>query len=166
MYRIAVCEDEPNLREGPCAQCREIMTGLGVEHEIVPFISAEEPEEALQTCLHQNDQPETVSLQGGGKIAVLPLADIRYVESQNHGCVFYMVQGERPFPISLTQAEQMLQEDRFCRCHNGYLVNLAQIKEVVSREVLLFDGRRLPIGRRYAERFQRQFVSYLNLNGY
>lgn len=28
MYRIAVCEDEPNLREGLCAQCREIMSGL------------------------------------------------------------------------------------------------------------------------------------------
>lgn len=63
MYRIAVCEDEPTLQEGLCTQCREILTRL-------------ELEEALQTCLRRNDQPKAVTLQGGGKIAVLPLADI------------------------------------------------------------------------------------------
>lgn len=25
MYRIAVCEDEPNLRERLCTQCREVL---------------------------------------------------------------------------------------------------------------------------------------------
>lgn len=235
MYRIAVCEDEPNLREGLRNQCREILTGLGVEHEIVSFASAEELEaaltdgarfnllcldilltgktgmelalelrkrddqtgilfvtgsveyvlegykanairyllkpvkrteleEALKTCLRRNDRPKTITLQGSGKIAVLPLSDIRYVESRNHGCVFHMLQTERPFPIPLIQAEALLPETQFCRCHNSYLVNLEQIKECASREVLLFDGSRLPIGRRYAERFQGKFVSYLNRN--
>lgn len=37
-------------------------------------------------------------------------------------------------------------------------------QEVTGREVLLFDGSRLPIGRRYTEQFQGKFISYLNLN--
>lgn len=47
MYRLAICEDEPDLREGLCAQCRGILTRLEVEHEIVSFPSAEELESAL-----------------------------------------------------------------------------------------------------------------------
>ncbi|MDO5786033.1 MAG: response regulator [Eubacteriales bacterium] len=47
MYRIAVCEDESSLQEELVAQCREIVTGLGVEHEIMLFASAEELEAAL-----------------------------------------------------------------------------------------------------------------------
>lgn len=235
MYRIAVCEDEPNLREGLCAQCREIMSGLDVEYEIVPFTSAEaleaaltdgerfdllcldilltgktgmelalelrkrdertdvlfvtgfveyalegyktnavryllkpvkrpELEEALLTCLRRKDQPKTVTLRGGGKVTALSLEDIRYVESRNHDCVFHMIQGERSFSIPLIQVEQLLPKEQFCRCHNSYLVNLAQVKEVSGRTALLSAGGHLPIGRRYADQFQGKFIAYLNLN--
>lgn len=41
MYRVAVCEDEPNLLSGLCAQCREILSELETEHEVMPFPSAE-----------------------------------------------------------------------------------------------------------------------------
>lgn len=47
MYRVAVCEDEPNLREALCAQCRGILGRLEVFHEVIPFATAEGLEEAL-----------------------------------------------------------------------------------------------------------------------
>lgn len=233
MYRVAVCEDEPNLREGLRGQCGEILSGLEIEHEIVPFSSAEELEAALtggarfdllcldiflaektgmelaqevrrwdekvsilfitsatefllegygvrpiqyllkpvkreelkraiQTDLRLNHQPRTVTLKAGGKTAVLSWADVRYVESRNHDCVFHMSGGEEFFRLDLTQAKESLPRNQFCRCHNSFLVNLAQIREVTSREVLLQDGGRLPIGRRYAEQFQSEFVRYIN----
>lgn len=233
MYRIAVCEDEPNLCSGLCEQCREILTELETAHEIVPFSSAEELEaaltggarfdllcldilltektgmelarevrkwddkvsilfitsstefllegydvrpiqyllkpvkreelkKALQTDLRLNHQSHTVTLKAGGKTAVLPWGDIRYVESRNHDCVFHMSGGEELFRMDLTQAKELLPQNQFCRCHNSFLVNLAQIKEVTSREVLLPDGGRLPIGRRYAGQFQSEFVRYIN----
>lgn len=207
MYRIAVCEDEPNLREGLCAQCREILAALEVKHEIVSFPSAEDLEtalkdgtrydllcldiflkektgmelaqevrkwddqvsilfitsstefllegygvrpiqyllkpvereelkKALQTDLRLNHQPCTVMVAAAGKTAVLSWADIRYVESRNHDCVFHMTGGEEFFRLGLTQAKALLPKDRFCRCHNSFLVNLARIKEVTGREVL------------------------------
>lgn len=119
-------------------------------------VKQEELEKALQTDLRMNHRPSTVTLHISGKTAVLSLSDIRYVESRNHGCVFWMEQEERSFQISLTQAEALLPKAQFFRCHNSYLVNLAQIKEVTSREVLLSNGRR------YAEQFQRKFICYLN----
>lgn len=233
MYRIAVCEDEPNLRTGLCGQCRDILTELDVEHEIVSFPSAEELEqslmdgvrfdllcldiflgkksgmdlalevrkwdervsilfitssaeyvlegykanairyllkpvkreelkEALQTDLHRNHQPRTVVITAGGKTAVVPWTEIWYVESQNHGCLFHIAHGVMAFPLTMAQAEAVLPEGQFCRCHNSFLVNLAQIRAFTSREIQLLDGVRLPIGRRYAEDFQSAFVRYIN----
>lgn len=235
MYRLAVCEDERDLREELCVLCREILTRLDVEHEITPFSSAEELsaaldggarfdllcldilmsgrsgmelarelrerdeqtsilfvtgstefllegygvrpiqyllkpvkreelENAIRTDLRLNHRPQTVTLNVKGRTTVLPLSDIRYVESRNHGCVFH-ADGERFFALSLTQAESLLPKAQFCRCHNSFLVNMAQIRDVSAREVCLADGSRLTIGRRYSEQFQLEFVRYLNRNG-
>ena len=233
MYRIAVCEDEPNLRSGLCARCREILGELETDHEVVPFPSAEELEaaltggarfdllcldiflegrtgmelaqevrkwdeqvsilfitssteyllegygvrpiqyllkpvkreelkKALLTDLRLNHPPRTVTLKARGKTAVLPLADIRYAESQNHGCIFHMVQEDQSFALGLAQVEQLLPKNQFCRCHNSFLVNLVHIKEIAGREVVLTGGGRLPMGRRYAEQFQSEFIRYIN----
>lgn len=233
MYRIAVCEDEPNLRAGLCAQCRDILGELETEHEVVPFSSAEdlgsaltdgahfdllcldiflveqsgmelahevrkwdeqvsilfitsstefllegygvrpiqyllkpvkreELKKAILTDLRLNHQPRTVTLKVRGKTAVLPLADIRYTESQNHGCTFHMAGEDQAFALGLAQVERLLPRNQFCRCHNSYLVNLAHIKELAGREIILTDGARLPVGRRYAEQFQSEFVRYIN----
>ena len=233
MYRVAVCEDDANLRSGLCGQCRELLAGLAAEHEVVPFSSAEELgaalaggarfdllcldiflaeqsgmelahevrkwdeqvsilfitsstefllegygvrpiqyllkpvkrealEEALLTDLRLNHQPRTVTLKVRGKTAVLPLAEIRYVESQNHGCLLHMVREDQSFALGLAQVEQLLPRNQFCRCHNSFLVNLAHIKELAGREIVLTDGARLPVGRRYAGQFQSEFVRYVN----
>lgn len=47
MYRVAVCEDEKNLREDLCAQCAALLSGLQMEHTVTPYSSAEELEAAL-----------------------------------------------------------------------------------------------------------------------
>lgn len=235
MYRVAICEDEPNQLENLYQQCQEILTRLEPEHEIERFPSAEELEAAMaggarfdmlcldilmggksgmelalelrqwdertsilfitsstefllegygarpiqyllkplkreqlekafQTDLRLNHQPRMVTLRTRGKTAVLSLADIQYVESLNHGCVFHMGQEEQSFQITLAQVEALLPKNQFCRCHNSFLVNLSHIKEVTSREVLLSCGERLTIGRRYAEQFRSAFVHHLNLN--
>ena len=47
MYRVAVCEDEKNLREDLCAQCAALLSGLQIEHTVTPYSSAEELEAAF-----------------------------------------------------------------------------------------------------------------------
>jgi len=127
-------------------------------------VQQEDLKKALQTDLRLNHQPRTIRLKGKGRTNVLSLADIRYVESQNHGCVFFMEGGEQFFPINLTEIESLLPSRQFARCHNSFLINLTQIHNVNSREVQLLDGKRLPIGRRYGKAFQSKFVRYLNVS--
>lgn len=117
---------------------------------------------AIRTDLRLHYQPQTISLTIKGKTHILTLADIRYIESRNHGCVFFM-EGEDLFlQMNLSELETLLPASQFSRCHNSYLVNLMQIKTVNSREVQLQNGYCLPIGRRYAKEFQSKFVRHLN----
>lgn len=119
-------------------------------------------EKALRTDLQLNHRQKTVTLRVGGKTTVLALGEILYVASQDHGCNFYMDQGEQFFWMNLAHVEKLVPANQFCRCHNSYLVNLGRIQEMGNRSVTLSDGTQLSIGRRYAEQFQRQFVRFLN----
>lgn len=141
-----------------------LLEGYGVRpiQYLLKPVKREELKKALQTDLRLKNQPRTVAVSAGGKTVVLPWTEIRYVESRNHDCIFHMSGGERLFRLDLAQAKEILPKDRFCRCHNSFLVNLARIREVTSREVFLSDGGRLPIGRRYAGQFQSEFVRYIN----
>lgn len=125
-------------------------------------VKREELAEALQAALRLRRRPRAAAVTAKGKIFAVSWEDIRYVRSKNHICIFYTAEGERRFPLSLTRAEAQLPAGRFCRCHNSYLVNLAQIGEVTNRAVILRDGGQLPIGRRYAEQFRAEFVRHLN----
>ena len=47
MYRLAVCEDEDNIRRELADLCGEILRGWSVEHSVSAFSSAEELERAI-----------------------------------------------------------------------------------------------------------------------
>lgn len=47
VYRLAVCEDDDQIREELCSLCRAILTEDGIDHEIVAFRSAQELEKVL-----------------------------------------------------------------------------------------------------------------------
>ncbi len=117
---------------------------------------------AIRTDLRLHYQPQTISLTIKGKTYIMTLADIRYIESRNHGCVSFMEKEDLFLQMHLSEIETLLPASQFARCHNSYLVNLMQIKSVNSREVQLQNGYRLPIGRRYAKEFQSKFVRHLN----
>ena len=232
MYLVAVCEDQKDTREETAALCGDILTELGVEHQVAVFSSAEELEtrllggerfdllcldilmdgkngmelakklrttdnrtsilfltgsseflkdgyavrpiqyllkpvsraelrRAIETDLRLNHRPRTFSIKVGGRTAALPLDEICYVESRDHGSLFHTTGGKQFYPLSLTEVEGSLPAERFCRCHNSFLVNLAYVREVRSRTVLLGD-QELAIGRKYAGRFKDQFMRYLN----
>lgn len=234
MYRVAVCEDEPDLREDLSGLCRDILAKIEVEHSITLFSSAEELQSALNRgsrfdlmCLdilmpgqngmelargiRQHDdrvsllfitsstdflqegysvrpiqyllkpvemekleaalptdlllhhQPRTISLQAGGKTVVFWLRDILYIEGRDHGTYVVTEQDEHFFRLSLQEVEKQLPAEEFCRCHRSFVVNLPQIRDVSSHEILLGGDKRLPIGRGSQNQFRQQFNAYLNV---
>ena len=234
MYRIAVCEDEEGVRADLCARCEAILSGLRVEHEVLPFssaealegalsagarfdllcldilmegksgmelareiracddrvsilfitgseeflkegyavrpiqylfkpVNAEELERALRTDLRLYHQPRNLTLRAGTQAVVLPLEEIWYIESRNHTVEVWGAKEARTFWIRLSQVEELLPPGRFCRCHNSFLVNLEHVTQIGRREVLLDDGRAVPVSRSCCEAARALSVRFLNM---
>lgn len=235
MYRVAICEDEPVMREEMRTLCEAILTERGIEHELSVFpsagaldemvgsdvtpydllmldilmdegmtgmelartlrrrddlvsiifitssksyllegygvqpiqfllkpVSREGLEQAILTDWRRHHMPRFVLLRSGGKDVPLPLAEILYVESRDHNSIVHLKSGEQAFRLSLSEVEQVLPSGQFVRCHNSFLINLAHVKLVGRTELILRDGARLPVGRRYYQPFQTAFVQYIN----
>lgn len=130
-------------------------------HYLFKPVKREKLAQAIRIDLRLHHRPKTVTLRVGTRVAILPLDEIRYVESRDHGSVFHMNGGERFWPMSLTETENTLPKEQFSRCHNSFLVNMGHIREA-SGCILRLTEDELPIGRRYAAAFREQFVRYLN----
>ena len=139
------------------------LRGYDVEplHYLLKPVRRERLEEALGRALKKRGM-QTVLFQRGGKGVPLPLGEIRYLESRNHGVVVYLADSEQAFSFSLTEAERLLPAVTFCRCHKSYLVNLAWVERATHAGVLLKNGRQLPMSQTFYGDFQKALVFRLN----
>lgn len=129
-------------------------------HYLLKPVGRERLEEALALVLER--QPQTVLFQRGGRRMVVPLEEIRYLESRNYGVVLHRKEGEQPLSISLAEAEQLVPASAFHRCHKSYLVNLEWVEHITRTEVCLREGESLPMSRTFYAGFQSALIHYLN----
>ena len=61
-------------------------------------VKREELARAIETDLRLHHQSKTVSIHVGGRTFVLPIADILYAESREHGAVLHTIHGEQFLP--------------------------------------------------------------------
>ena len=126
-------------------------------------VQEEELERALRTDLRLYHQPRNLTLRAGNQAVVLPLEQIWYIESHNHTVEVWGAREARTFWVRLSRVEELLPPGRFCRCHNSFLVNLEHVAQIGRREVLLDDGRAVPVSRSFCEAVREQFVRFLNM---
>ena len=141
------------LKEG-----KEVRT---IQYQNKP-VDREQQARALETDLRLHHQPDTVTVRTGAGITVLPLDELWYAESRDHLTVVKLEQGERSFRIRLSDMEELLPKDRFCRCHNSYLVNMRRISKLDRKGLVLENGEWIPIGRSYYKAAQEKLVRFLN----
>ena len=82
----------------------------------------------------------TVPVEGG--LRRLDTASIYYLESEGHRVHFYAEDGDFSAPGSLKTFEEKLADCPFARCNSGYLVNLAQVRELRQEQERLRELRR------------------------
>lgn len=102
---------------------------------------------------------ETLKIRSGGDQSHIPLADILYMESQQHTVIIHTAQKEYRCYHSLTALEGELEVKGFLRIHNSYLVNMAQLTRYSSTEAALSDGTVLRVSARsYAAQKQKYLL--------
>lgn len=145
--------------------CEDYLSeGYGVQpiHFLLKPVRREALASAIHTDLKLNYIPKTVVVHIGNKLVHLSFSDIRYVESYNHSIVIHQSTGNSTYYFSLSDFEKQLPAGQFARCHNSYLVNLNEVREIGRTELSLQSGETLPVGRAYYKAFQSAFVRYIN----
>lgn len=145
--------------------CEDYLSeGYGVQpiHFLLKPVRREALASAIHTDLKLNYIPKTVVVHIGNKLVHLSLSDNRYIESYNHSIVIHQSTDNSTYYFSLSDFEKQLPMGQFARCHNSYLVNLDEVREIGRTELSLQSGETLPMGRTYYKAFQSAFVRYIN----
>ena len=114
------------------------------------FRAAQNPEESL-----------SIKFQNG--CAKLLFSQLSYVEVMNRTLCFHLTDGsvkELVAPLS-DYEETLLQRPEFIRVHRAFVVNLFQIQELRTTDILTYTGRVVPISRRLYAQVRKAYMDQL-----
>jgi two-component system LytT family response regulator len=93
-------------------------------------------------------------IKTAGQVLVVPIADIDWIESADYYVSLHVGARTHLLRRSMAEVSAELEERHFCRIHRQAIVNLERIGGLGTNEdgqavVVLFDGSRLPLSRRF-----------------
>lgn len=103
-----------------------------------------------------------LSVQCAGSNRLIPLENIRYMESRSHKVVLHLKEGELEYYAKIGDLETELQ-GQFFRIHKGYLINLSWVEEYNKTEVGLTGGEKLPISKYKYGDFVKAYLRFMQL---
>ena len=108
----------------------------------------------------EKQRRRTLLVQYAGSSRVIPLENIRYVESHGHKLLLHLKEGTVEYYGKIGELEQEL-GGQFARIHKGYLVNLRHVEEYARGQVTLTDGEKLVISKYKYDAFVKQHLRFL-----
>ena len=95
----------------------------------------------------------------------LPVGQVQYAEAFSHMVAIVTETDTIQVKMPISEIEKML-GDGFIRCHRSYLVSLKHISRLSKTEVILDDGKALPLSRSAAATVHKAFISYYTGENY
>ena len=116
------------------------------------------------------DRPlERIAIKSAGQVSFLKISEIDWIEAADYYSCLHV--GNKPHLLrrSMADFEQQLDPAVFCRIHRSAIVNLERVRglrlgENGEYEVLLTNGNRLRLSRRYRKQLQTR-MGMLPANG-
>ena len=100
-----------------------------------------------------------ILLPVGGEMLRLPTSQVQYVEAFSHTVAIITGTDTIQVKMPISEVERLL-GDGFVRCHRSYLVGLKYIARLSKTEVILDNGKALPLSRSAAPLVHKAFISY------
>lgn len=95
-----------------------------------------------------------------GQIA-LPIRSILYIETFGHTSVIHTKEQEYTCRVTLSELGSRLPQGCFVSPHKGYLIHMRYILSASASDVILENGKHIPISRRKRADFDRCFHEFL-----
>lgn len=108
----------------------------------------------------EKQRRRTLLVQYAGSSRVIPLENIRYVESRGHKILLHLKEGTVEYYGKIGELELEL-GGQFARIHKGYLVNLRHVEEYARGQVTLTGGEKLTISKYKYDAFVKQHLRFL-----
>lgn len=100
-----------------------------------------------------------ILLPVGGEMLRLPVGQVQYVEAFSHTVAIVTGTDTIQVKMAISEVEKLLGEG-FIHCHRSYLVGLKHIARLSKMEVILDNGKALPLSRSAAPLVHKAFISY------
>ena len=118
---------------------------------------------ALQKALAVSDETQMLGItaKAGGKTFFVPLGNILYLDRVGRKARIVCRDGIYPVsgkPASLINGKI---EEYFVQCHQGYWINLRQVKALEKNEFIIEGDIRIPISRSFREEARSRFFARL-----
>lgn len=95
-----------------------------------------------------------------GKIFNIKIDNIKFIESDKRIAIIYEKDIKRNIYTKLSELEEMLPK-QFVRCHQSYIVNLDNVRELQPYEFVLQTGEVVPISQLKYKETKKAFIEYL-----
>ncbi len=96
-----------------------------------------------------------------GKELIVREEDICYIERKGRNTQIVCSERTIEIPDKLAELEKKLNQTSFVRCHNSFIVNLRAVREISRTEIVLEDGKIIPISRNRLETTRAQFLAWM-----
>jgi two-component system, LytTR family, response regulator len=102
---------------------------------------------------------ERLAIKNAGEILFLKIAGIDWIEAADYYVCLHVGARTHLLRRSMNEVEEELEPGAFCRIHRSAIVNLERVRRLELREeggtdVVLSDGTRLRLSRRYRKQLQ------------
>lgn len=110
----------------------------------------------------QNFDASTYQVRQRSKVIRIPFREIMFVESSNSKCILHREGGSTYTMYKrLSEVENALNDGRFLRCHQSYLVNMDFI-QLVEKQFLLVTGDIVLIRQRDLKTIRQTYLDYVS----
>ena len=125
-------------------------------------IKEEKFKEALEKALEykENDKNLIRTFCIKGKIFNIKIDNIKCIESNRRVATIHEKDIDRCVYAKLSDLEKTLPE-YFVRCHQSYIVNLEEARELNSHEFVLNTGEKIPVSQTKYNKSKQSFIKYL-----
>ena len=115
--------------------------------------------QAIQRGKSEPRKLERLAIKSVGQIAFVKISEIDWIEAADYYASLHVGPKIHLVRRSMNELESDLDPTRFCRIHRSTIVNLDRVRELRfdsdgDRELVLADGARLRLSRRYRKEVQ------------
>lgn len=104
---------------------------------------------------------KTIVIESGSFVKNVLLSKIKYIEIMNHEARYYLMDQIITIRESLKTIEAKLQDHRFFKCNQSYIVNFDYIDAIEGSELKIGEVR-IPLSRSKKKLFLDRFNNYIN----